>query len=272
MAKKTTKKTSAARKTTKSKVASKPSAPRKTAKKTMTASKVSKAGTKQPSKTSSKTSSNKTSSKKSSGTAKSGAAKKASPKPAEAKKSQAKAPVKSSPRKTTKKPLAKAAKPAKAAKTAQAAKPAKAAKAAKPSKVSRVGVSKTPVAPHKPVKSPYSAPQLKPLRKALLERRTRVMGDLNLMGDEALRAADPDVDAESVADHGSDAYERNLTLGLMEQDAKLLRKMEEALTAMDAGTYGVCSECEGSIPLARLEALPFATTCVPCQTRAESGY
>ena len=124
----------------------------------------------------------------------------------------------------------------------------------------------------KKLKSPYNKAQLRPLRKAVLERRARVSGDLNLMGDEALRAADPDVDTESIADHGSDAYERNLTLGLMEHDSRTLRQIDQALILMDQGTYGLCKDCEEPIPLARLEALPFATTCVPCQEKSEGTF
>jgi len=121
----------------------------------------------------------------------------------------------------------------------------------------------------KPRKGPYTKTQLRPMKKALLERRSRILTDLGLMEDEALRAADPDVDAESVADHGSDAYERNLTLGLMEHDAQRVQQINSALDAMDLGSYGLCDLCDNPIPLPRLEALPFATTCVPCQEKEE---
>jgi len=117
----------------------------------------------------------------------------------------------------------------------------------------------------KPKKSPYNKAQLLPLRKALLEARTRVIGDINLMEKEALRADDADVDVENVADHGTDAFERNMTLGLMEGEARTLRQIGEALDAIEAGRYGLCSTCGEPIPIARLEALPFAGTCVPCQ-------
>ena len=146
--------------------------------------------------------------------------------------------------------------------------------AAKKAAAKKKAAEKAPPPPpkRKKVKSPYSKAQLRPMRKALIDRRSRVSGDLNLMGDEALRAADPDVDTESVADHGSDAYERNLTLGLMEHDSRTLRQIDQALLCMDEGVYGVCKECEESIPLARLEALPFATTCVPCQEKSEGRF
>lgn len=187
-------------------------------------------------------------------TARKPAAKKATAKKASAKKATAKKA---------------SAKKAAAAKTAAKATSRKATSSRASAK--RV-VEEAPPPPPKKRKSPYTKTQLRPLKKALLERRARVMSDLGLLEDEALRAADPDVDAESVADHGSDAYERNLTLGLMEHDAQRVQEINTALLALEAGTYGLCEECDGAIPLPRLEALPFATTCVPCQEKKEQRF
>ena len=58
----------------------------------------------------------------------------------------------------------------------------------------------------------------------------------------------------------------------MEHDAAVLRQINEALRGMEEGTYGNCHGCGEPIPLPRLEALPFATTCVPCQEAAEGGF
>jgi DnaK suppressor protein len=58
-------------------------------------------------------------------------------------------------------------------------------------------------------------------------------------------------------------------------DAKLLREIGGALHRIDAGTYGVCMECEEPISPKRLDALPWAKYCVPCQEaialRIEAG-
>jgi len=43
----------------------------------------------------------------------------------------------------------------------------------------------------------------------------------------------------------------------------------EALQALERGRYGVCSACDGEIPLKRLRAVPFATECLPCREAAE---
>ena len=40
---------------------------------------------------------------------------------------------------------------------------------------------------------------------------------------------------------------------------------------MKQGSYGVCEGCSGAIPIARLNALPYATLCIECQRAAEDG-
>jgi DnaK suppressor protein len=38
---------------------------------------------------------------------------------------------------------------------------------------------------------------------------------------------------------------------------------------MKAGKYGQCEVCGGRIPMARLNALPYATMCIDCQRELE---
>ena len=48
-----------------------------------------------------------------------------------------------------------------------------------------------------------------------------------------------------------------------------LSEIDNALAQLDSGTYGVCKDCTKPIPPRRLEALPFATMCVNCQSLAD---
>jgi DnaK suppressor protein len=48
-----------------------------------------------------------------------------------------------------------------------------------------------------------------------------------------------------------------------------VRRLQQALTRVADGQYGICSECETAIPPKRLLAVPDATTCVACQERLE---
>ncbi|WP_307360697.1 TraR/DksA family transcriptional regulator [Microbacterium murale] len=52
--------------------------------------------------------------------------------------------------------------------------------------------------------------------------------------------------------------------GLLDGARDELKQVDDALTRMDAGDYGVCANCGRSIPIARLRVRPFATLCVPC--------
>ncbi len=72
-----------------------------------------------------------------------------------------------------------------------------------------------------------------------------------------------------VNDEASRTYSRQVLLSLGEAERKQLQMVDEALAAMDAGVYGVCIDCEESIPLKRLEAVPYVKRCVACKTKYE---
>lgn len=62
----------------------------------------------------------------------------------------------------------------------------------------------------------------------------------------------------------ADRMARSRTAGELE---KLEDEVSAALTKLGAGSYGVCDDCGGLIAGARLEALPWATRCIDCQTQ-----
>ena len=71
------------------------------------------------------------------------------------------------------------------------------------------------------------------------------------------------------ADAGSDAYEKDFALSLLSQEQDALYEIESALKRIQAHVYGVCEMSNQPIPVARLEAIPFARFTVECQTRFE---
>jgi len=50
-----------------------------------------------------------------------------------------------------------------------------------------------------------------------------------------------------------------------------ISKIAKALDQIKNGTYGICVDCSETIPMARLEAYPFADRCIRCATAAEAG-
>lgn len=73
------------------------------------------------------------------------------------------------------------------------------------------------------------------------------------------------------ADEGSDDYDRSLSLNLSTREFELLTHIDQALSKIEDGTYGVCEISGEPIPRGRLEAIPYATTTVKAQEMLEKG-
>lgn len=84
---------------------------------------------------------------------------------------------------------------------------------------------------------------------------------------ELIDRAPADIGDKSVADALAD-----LNVAIVDRHVEELRDIEAAKKRMDAGTFGVCSECGDDIGVERLLAYPTAKRCVACQRRRESTY
>ncbi|MEK7469443.1 MAG: TraR/DksA family transcriptional regulator [Planctomycetota bacterium] len=130
--------------------------------------------------------------------------------------------------------------------------------------------------PEKPVvKSPFSKSELETFRHWLLERRASVGGNVTKMEDEALRRSRQDASGDlssmpiHMADMGSDTFEQDFTLGLIENEELELGAIEEALQRIEEGVFGVCEECSKLIPKERMKAIPHAALCLECKKKEE---
>src|SRR5215813_1604400 len=118
--------------------------------------------------------------------------------------------------------------------------------------------------------------ELDSFRQVLSDLRARLRGDLDQMTDEALRRAQPDSLGNlsnvplHMADIGTENYDQEFTLGLIENEQETLDQIHAALGRIDAGTYGLCEECKGAIAKPRLQALPYTRYCIDCARRVEN--
>ena len=64
---------------------------------------------------------------------------------------------------------------------------------------------------------------------------------------------------------------QELALRLGERESQMVADIDQALLRIEEGSYGTCARCDKEIPLARLEALPTARHCAPCQEIIEAG-
>jgi RNA polymerase-binding transcription factor DksA len=104
----------------------------------------------------------------------------------------------------------------------------------------------------------------------LISLRHRLRDDSSRLEEEGLKALEQEVSVDHMADFGSDSYEQDTTLALIENKVEALRDVDDAIRRIEAKTYGLCEECEQLIPSGRLEVLPHARYCVKCQSSRES--
>ena len=119
--------------------------------------------------------------------------------------------------------------------------------------------------------SSLSKADLEHFRRLLLTRRRRILATVTDMEEEALKSTGQDFSVDHMADHGSDNFEQDLTLSLVESERTELYEIERALGRIDDGTYGICQGTGTAIPRARLEAIPYARYSVEYQRRVEAG-
>jgi RNA polymerase-binding protein DksA len=105
-----------------------------------------------------------------------------------------------------------------------------------------------------------SAKELEVFRDALLAKRRELVGDMYSMEREALQRSGENLSnlPLHMADMGTDNYEQEFTLGLMEKDRLLLREINTALAKIMDGTYGICEGTGKPIAKVRLEVQPWA--------------
>ena len=119
--------------------------------------------------------------------------------------------------------------------------------------------------------------EMKPFKEMLLEMRTRLRGDVATLASAAFSAHGGSSGSElssvpsHIADMGSDTYEQDNTLRLMDNEGEVLEQIEAALERIEERTYGSCAECEGRIPKMRLKAIPYTPYCVKCASQLESN-
>ena len=105
------------------------------------------------------------------------------------------------------------------------------------------------------------------LREILTKRREAIR--MALTGDTSLLHQLASESRGDVADMALDTVEDELSSQLVEVESRELVMIEHALKMISKGSYGVCEACDNTIPLARLQALPYAALCIQCQRESE---
>ncbi len=163
-------------------------------------------------------------------------------------------------KKAVKKTVKKAPPPAaKKAVKSEAAEPTTVDKATKPARL-----KKTRLRPK----------ELAEFRNMLLEKRRTLVGDPSGMEQETFGSGSGGNLSSMpthMADVGTDNFEHEFTLGLLESEQAMLGEINEALQRIENRTYGVCPGTGQAIPKARLRAKPWAKYTVDYTRLLEKG-
>ncbi len=106
-------------------------------------------------------------------------------------------------------------------------------------------------------------------RQTLLELREDVLKSMHVLAEEA-REENPNYSLH-MADAATDAIDRDVFLGLVSYEQESLYEIDAALERIEEGTYGLCELTGQSIPMDRLEAIPWARFSIEAQKGVEGN-
>ncbi|MCC6276911.1 MAG: RNA polymerase-binding protein DksA [Oligoflexia bacterium] len=111
------------------------------------------------------------------------------------------------------------------------------------------------------------AKDLERFKKMLLSQKAELLNSSRkLLTEEAQHSPD---DLADETDLAASEINQSLTLRLRDRERLLIQKIENALSKIEKGTYGVCDSCEEPIEVKRLEARPVASMCIACKEEQE---
>ncbi|MFA5238151.1 MAG: TraR/DksA C4-type zinc finger protein [Phycisphaerae bacterium] len=141
----------------------------------------------------------------------------------------------------------------------------------------RKKTSRGEISRHRTKKGRLTADEIEHFKQMLLEKRGELLSNVSEMEDETLNksrlnaAGDLSSMPIHMADLGTDNYDQEFTLGLMDSERKLLKEIDDALQRIENGVYGLCEGTGGQISKARLEAQPWARYCVEYARKLEES-
>ncbi len=119
------------------------------------------------------------------------------------------------------------------------------------------------------------AEEVAQFKKLLLSLRERLVGKVDFMQGEALKKSRQDASGDlsnvpiHMADVGTDNYERDIMIELIQNGEEGVRNIDTALEKIEEGAFGVCELCAKKINKERLKAVPYAKLCIDCQREEE---
>lgn len=112
-------------------------------------------------------------------------------------------------------------------------------------------------------------------RQQLLSLGQRLKSQVDDLANEALRKTGGEASGNlsntpvHMADLGTDNFEQEVSMSLLENEGQVLEEIAAALVRLDQGAYGRCEDCGKAIAKERLNAVPYTRRCIDCARRQE---
>jgi RNA polymerase-binding protein DksA len=125
-------------------------------------------------------------------------------------------------------------------------------------------------------RSHLTAEELSEFKAILLAKRRELVEDMVNLESEATRTGNDGGSISStmpihMADIGTDTWEQEFTLNLIEKERLIVREIDEALDRIENKTFGTCLATGKAIAKARLRVKPWAQYCIEYARKREQG-
>jgi len=113
--------------------------------------------------------------------------------------------------------------------------------------------------------------EIEAFKKRLLEMKDQLRSSLKAVSDDVKTSEESKGYSQHQADEGTDDFGQRISIEVSTKEQGMIRQIDRALEKIDEGTYGTCDLSGDPIPVARLEAVPYATMTVAAQEKLEKG-
>lgn len=128
------------------------------------------------------------------------------------------------------------------------------------------------------IKTPFAKAILGEFKKLLLKCKGELVATVGQMEKESLSSSLKEASGNlsnmpiHLADMGTDQYEQDFTIGVVEGERGEIAEINEALQRIVDKTYGVCELCLKRITTPRLKAVPYTRLCIKCKEEEEKKH
>ena len=109
----------------------------------------------------------------------------------------------------------------------------------------------------------------------LMELKRKISSEIRHLIEENISKSQRDASGEissytyHMADMATDSFDREFSYTLAHNERELMYLIDEALSKINSGTYGICELCNKKITKKRLKTIPYARYCLKCQREEE---